>query len=239
MAIASRRLAWPDCQNTRDLGGLPRQGGVTRMGVLVRSDSIAHLTPVGREAMVAYGVTTVIDLRTDGEVLKAPNPCADHAGPVYRHLPLIDDSMMLGLGEASGMFERYLWMLDGRPEAFRPIFETVAAAGGGVVFHCFAGKDRTGLVAALLLSVAGVPDDTIAADFAETDAQLALRYQEWLAAAAPERRSEMREELSCPPARILGVLDHLKQRWGGVQGYMEAAVGLSPGSIDQLSAKLS
>ena len=209
------------------------------MGVLVRSDSIAHLAPVGREAMIAYGVTTVIDLRTDGELQRAPNPCADNAGPVYRHLPLIDDSMMLGLGEASGMFERYLWMLDGRPEAFRPIFETVAAAGGGVVFHCFAGKDRTGLVAALLLSVAGVPDDTIAADFAETDAQLALRYQEWLAAAAPERRGEMREELSCPPARILGVLDHLTQRRGGVQGYMEGAVGLSQGSIDQLSAKLS
>jgi protein-tyrosine phosphatase len=212
---------------------------VTRTGVLVRSDSIVHLTPVGREAMVAYGVTTVIDLRTDGELLRAPNPCADNAGPVYRHLPLIDDSMMLGLGEASGMFERYLWMLDGRPEAFRPIFETVAAADGGVVFHCFAGKDRTGLVAAMLLSIAGVPDEAIASDFAETDAQLALRYQEWLAAAAPERRSEMREELSCPPDRILGVLDHLRQRWGGVQGYMEAAVGLSSGSIDQLSAKLA
>jgi protein-tyrosine phosphatase len=234
-----RRLAWPDCQNTRDLGGLPREGGLTRMGVLVRSDSIVHLTPAGREAMIAYGVTTVIDLRTAGELVNAPNPCADNAGPVYRHLPLIDDSMMLGLGEASGMFERYLWMLDGRPEAFRPIFETVAAADGGVVFHCFAGKDRTGLVAAMLLSIAGVPDDAIAADFAETDAQLAIRYQEWLAAAAPERRSEMGEELSCPPARILGVLEHLKQRWGGVRGYMESAVGLGPATIDELRAKLA
>jgi protein-tyrosine phosphatase len=208
------------------------------MGVLVRSDSIANLTPVGREAMVAYGVTAVIDLRTDAELLRAPNPCADNAGPAYHHLPLIDDSMMVGLGEASGMFERYLWMLDGRPEAFRPIFETVAATEGGVVFHCFAGKDRTGLVAALLLSVAGVPDDAIAADFSETDAQLALRYQEWLAAAAPERRSEMREELRCPPDRILGVLDHLRQRWGGVHGYMEGA-GVTPTTIDRLSAKLS
>jgi protein-tyrosine phosphatase len=208
------------------------------VGVLVRSDNLAHLTPVGREAMVAYGVTTVIDLRTDGELLRAPNPCADNAGPAYRHLPLIDDSGMDGLSELSGMFERYLWMLDERPEAFRSIFETVAAADGAVVFHCFAGKDRTGLVAAMLLSVAGVPDDAIAADFAETDAQLALRYQEWLAAAAPERRSEMREDLSCPPDRILGVLDRLQQRWGGVHGYMEAA-GMTPMTIDRLSAKLA
>ncbi len=209
------------------------------MGVLVRSDSIANLTPAGREAMAAYGVTTVIDLRTDAELLRAPNPCADNAGPTYRHLPLVDDSMMVGLGEASGMFERYLWMLDGRPEAFRPIFEAVAAADGAVVFHCFAGKDRTGLVAALLLSVAGVPDGAIAADFAETDSQLARRYQEWIAAAAPERRGEMREELRCPPDRIVGVLDHLRRRWGGLPGYLEEATGLTPSTIDRLSAKLS
>jgi protein-tyrosine phosphatase len=208
------------------------------MGVLVRSDSVAHLTPVGREAMIAYGIATVIDLRTDAELLKAPSPCADNAGPSYAHRPLIDDSMMVGLGEASGMFERYLWMLDGRAEAFRTIFETVAAVDGGVVFHCFAGKDRTGLVAAMLLSVAGVPDDAIATDFAETDAQLAVRYEEWIAAEAPERRSEMREELRCPPDRILGVLDHLNQRWGGVHGYMEAA-GMKTADIDRLSAKLS
>jgi protein-tyrosine phosphatase len=208
------------------------------MGVLVRSDSIVHLTPVGREAMVAYGVTTVIDLRTADELQRAPNPCADSAGVAYRHLPLIDDSGMVGLGELSGMFQRYLWMLDCRPEAFRAILEAVAAADRGVVFHCFAGKDRTGLVAAMLLSISGVPDDAIAADFAETDAQLSLRYQEWLAAATPERRSEMREELSCPPDRILGVLDHVQRRWGGVHGYM-AAAGMTPTTIDQLSAKLA
>ena len=107
-----------------------------------------------------------------------------------------------------------------------------------MVFHCFAGKDRTGLVAAMLLSISGVSDETIAADFAETDAQLALRYQEWLAAAAPDRRSEMREDLRCPPERILGVLDHLRQRWGGVHGYLEAA-GMTTTTIDQLSAKLA
>jgi hypothetical protein len=90
----------------------------------------------------------------------------------------------------------------------------------------------------MLLSVAGVPDAAIATDFAETDAQLALRYEEWIAAEAPERRSEMREELRCPPDRILGVLEHINQRWGGIQGYMEAS-GLSAAAIDRLSAKLS
>ena len=204
----------------------------------MRSDSMAHLTPVGRAAMVAYGVTMVIDLRTDAELQSAPNPCADTAGLAYRHLPLVDDSGMVALGELAEMFERYLWMLDGRPEAFRAIFETVAAADGAVVFHCFAGKDRTGLVAALLLGAAGVPNEAIAADFAETDAQLAVRYEEWLAAAAPERRSEMRQDFRCPPERILGVMDHIQKRWGGVQGYMEAT-GMTPATVDRLRAKLA
>jgi protein-tyrosine phosphatase len=208
------------------------------MGVLVRSDNIGHLLPAGREALIAYGVKTVIDLRTDAEISRVPNPFANGGGPVYRHLPLIDDSMMVGLGEASGMFERYLWMLDGRPEAIRAIFEAVAEAEGGAVFHCFAGKDRTGLVAAMLLSIAGVADDAIASDFEETDAQLAARYQEWIAAAAPERRSEMREEFQCPPDRILGVLEHLTKKWGGVHAYLEAS-GMRPESIDRLSAKLA
>jgi protein-tyrosine phosphatase len=208
------------------------------MGVLVRSDSIAHLTKAGREALTSYGVTTVIDLRTDGELARVPNPFADGSGPVYRHLPMIDDSMMVELGVASGMFERYLMMLDGRPEAFGGIFEAVAEAEGPAVFHCFAGKDRTGLVAAMLLSLSGVPDDAIAQDFEETDAQLAARYQEWIDAAAPERRKEMREEFRCPPDRILGVLDHLTKKWGGVAAYLEAS-GMKPENIDRLGSKLA
>jgi protein-tyrosine phosphatase len=208
------------------------------MGVFVRSDSIAHLTPAGREALTAYGVTTVIDLRTVGEISTVPNPFADNNGAAYRHLPMIDDSMMVELGAASGMFERYLMILNSRQDAFRSIFEGVAEAEGATVFHCFAGKDRTGLVAAMLLSLAGVPDEAIASDFAETDAQLAARYQEWIAAAAPERRIEMREEFHCPPDRILGVLEHLNKRWGGVPAYLEAS-GMNPESIDRLGGKLA
>ena len=236
--MTNRRLDWPDCQNTRDLGGLPRTGGFTRSGVIVRSDSVAHLTAEGRAAMTAYGVTTVIDLRSPSELLTSPNPFADGAGPAYVNRPLVDDRMMLKLGEASDMYGRYLMMLEHRQEAFCDILNSVAEAEGGVVFHCFAGKDRTGLVAALMLAVAGVTDEAIAADFAETDAQLAARYQEWLAAAAPQRRQEMLEELQCPPERILGVLDHLDQRWGGAEAYLEAA-GMSPANIDRLASKLA
>ena len=241
--MPSRRLAWPDCQNTRDLGGLPHTGGLTRSGVLVRSDNLRSLNPAGLEAMVAYGVTTVIDLRSESEVATSPSPFAIPdpfnypPPPAYMHMPLVDDATMLKLSEASDMFERYLMMLEHRPAAFGAIFTTLARTEGTAVFHCFAGKDRTGMVAAMSLALAGVGVDAIAADYAETDSQMATRYLEWLAAATPEQLEWMKDDLRCPPERIVGVLEHIDTRWGGVTAYLEAA-GVSQADISQLQAKL-
>jgi protein-tyrosine phosphatase len=211
--------------------------------MLVRSDNLRSLTAMGQEAMVAYGVTDVIDLRSESEVASSPSPFAasePFAGPAptYTHLPLVDDATMRKLAEAPDMFHRYLMMLERRPDAFRGIFTALARTEGAAVFHCFAGKDRTGMVAAMSLALAGVDVDSIAADYAETDAQMATRYAEWLAAAPPEQLKEMREDLRCPPERIVAVLERLDQRWGGVEGYLEAA-GMPAADISTLRSKLT
>jgi protein-tyrosine phosphatase len=219
---------------------LPRAGGVTRSGVLVRSDSLRSLNADGQEAMAAYGVTMVIDLRSESEVASSPSPFAaihSDGAPTYVHLPLIDDATMRKLADAQDMFERYLMMLDHRAAAFSEIFSALARTEGTAVFHCFAGKDRTGMVAAMSLALAGVEVDSIAADYAETDSQMATRYEEWLAAATPDQLSDMREDLRCPPERIVGVLERLDERWGGVEGYLDAA-GLPAGDISKLRSKL-
>ncbi|MEA2643736.1 MAG: protein-tyrosine phosphatase [Chloroflexota bacterium] len=241
--MPSRRLDWPDCRNTRDLGGLPVPGGVTRSGMFVRSDNLRSLNLAGLEAMVAYGVTTVIDLRSESEVETSPSPFATpdpfnypHP-PAYLHMPLIDDATMLKLADAPDMFDRYLMMLEHRPDAFSSVFSTLARTEGAVVFHCFAGKDRTGMVAAMSLALAGVDVQSIAADYAETDVQMAARYKEWLAAAPPDQLEWMRADLRCPPERIAGVLEHLDQRWGGVEGYLQAA-GVPADDISSLRSKL-
>ncbi|HEY8817064.1 MAG TPA: tyrosine-protein phosphatase [Candidatus Dormibacteraeota bacterium] len=241
--MPSRRLDWPDCRNTRDLGGLPLAGGLTRTGMFIRSDNLRSLTPAGQEAMVAYGVTDVIDLRSESEVASSPSPFATpepFAGtpPTYSHLALVDDATMRRLAEAPDMFDRYLMMLDHRADAFREIFTALARSEGAAVFHCFAGKDRTGMVAAMSLALAGVDVASIAADYAETDEQMATRYEEWLAAAPPEQVAEMREDLRCPPERIVAVLEYVDQRWGGVEGYLETA-GVSSTEIAALRSKLT
>jgi protein-tyrosine phosphatase len=203
--------------------------------------------------MVAYGVTTVLDLRSESEVASSVGPLALSSlppfreegwgeglradRPTYLHVPLIDDATMRMLSGASNMFDRYLMMLEHRQAAFGEVFRTLAQAEGTVVFHCFAGKDRTGMVAAMSLALAGVEIDSIAADYAETDSQMATRYEEWLAAASPERLQEIRDDLRCPPERIVGVLDHLQGQWGGVEGYLGAA-GVDAADISRLRSRL-
>ena len=201
--------------------------------------------------MVTYGVTTVIDLRSESERngtfdprFPRPKPpltegeAARDGGVKYVHRALVDDAALKRLGEASNMYERYLLMLTTRSDAFRDIFTSIAEAEGAVVFHCFAGKDRTGLVAALLLALAGVPPESIAADFGETDLQLAEQYERWISLTSPDKQQEMREELRCPPERILGVLDFIETRWGGVASYMDAT-GVTSSDIDRLTGRLA
>ncbi|HSS59941.1 MAG TPA: tyrosine-protein phosphatase [Candidatus Limnocylindrales bacterium] len=232
--------------NTRDLGGLRHPGGITRYRVLVRSDDVSFLTDAGREAMRTYGVATVIDLRSQSErngtfearFSRRMGDDAHAIGVTYLHHELVDDANLKRLGEASNMFERYLVMLNTRQPAFRDIFTSIAEAEGGVLFHCFAGKDRTGLVAALLLSVAGVPEDEIAADFGATDVQLAGQYEQWIAEASPDVRDQMRDELRCPPERILGVIRHLETGWGGAAAYLQSC-GVSAIDMKRLATKLA
>ncbi len=89
----------------------------------------------------------------------------------------------------------------------------------------------------MLLSLAQVEDEAIGADYAETDAQLAEKYEEWLASAPPERLERLRDEMRCPPEWMLGTLDHMRRRWGGVETYLEAG-GVAPSAITRLQTML-
>ena len=212
---------------------------MTRHGVLIRSDNVAALNADGVRAMWEYGVNTVIDLRSESEIARNPSPFAPaDYGPAYLHLPLIDDAFSRTIAATTDMGERYKAMVDHRPQAFAQIFSALARVDGPAVFHCYAGKDRTGLVAAMLLALADVKRDAIAADYAETDENLASRYDEWLAGAAPERVEAMRDELRCPPEWMLGALDHVSGLWGGVGPYLTAA-GMAPSDILRLQTKLA
>ena len=207
--------------------------------MIVRSDNVSSLTTDGIRAMWEYGITAVLDLRSEGEIAKRPSPFAPaDYGPLYLHVPLVDDAFADTLAQVTAMPDRYLMMVDHRQEAIGDIMKTIARVDGPLVVHCFAGKDRTGLIAAMLLALAGASRDAIAADYAATDGQLASRYDEWIAAAPPDRVEAMRDELRCPPEWMLGALDHATELWGGVPQYLEAC-GVRPSDLVRLRAKLA
>jgi protein-tyrosine phosphatase len=162
-----RQLDWEGGVNVRDLGGLrTRDGGETARGAVVRSGSPDGLSERGWEALRAYGIRTIVDLRNDDERDAEPR-----AGVETLHLPLdrVEDEgfwSQWASGPEFGTGLYYRPHLDRFPERNARVIEAIARAEpGGVLFHCVGGRDRTGQITLLLLSLAGVEPEEIAADY--------------------------------------------------------------------------
>ena len=163
-------LDWEGCRNVRDLGGLPTAGGRrTRSGALIRADCVAGLTEAGWSALAAYGVRTVIDLRNDDEVEGDVAPRPDVLTSI--RLPLDDvladedrDRWYSAPEYATPLY--YRAHLERFPDRSARVITAIAQARpGGVVFHCRWGRDRTGQIAMLVLALAGVAPEDVAAEY--------------------------------------------------------------------------
>ena len=243
MSPFKRRLLWDGCSNTRHLGGFVTEEQHVTNDVLVRSDNLIKLTSIGQTALVADGVTTVIDLRFFGELEKNPNPFAGStAPPVYLHRPMMnehDQEAMAPIRAAQTTLEAYMATLEGFKSNIAAIMTAIAdSAPGRMVIHCSAGKDRTGLTTALALRCAGVGFQDIAEDYALTDQYLQADYDKELAKIQnPEERAARVHDLQTKLEFILDTLNELERRYGSVQGYLQAA-GLSPETFERLQVRL-
>ncbi len=243
-----QQLEWEACYNVRDIGGYPIQNGHgphTRSRAIIRADNLARLTPAGRAALIAYGVRTIIDLRFKGEVESQPDPFADaaiHNHTVnYLHLPLqaAGPEAEAALKAARSMQEGYCISLDYEQEPFARVMTAIAEAPeGAVLVHCHAGRDRTGLVIALLLDLAGVPAETIAEDYALSDVHLKPLNDELIKNIQDSHeREHAMHELEIAPQTMRGVLDYLHTRYDGAAGYLRAA-GMSEEQIKKVRRRL-
>ena len=237
-------LAWDACYNARDLGGLPvTGGGEIRPGALIRSDILSRLTPAGKRALIAHGVKTVIDLRLPEQIAEEPSAFVSGqprpGEPVYRILPVEnpDSPHFAAVNDAPSRAENYCLML----EHFQPQIATIVRAvadapEGGVLLHCHAGKDRTGVVVALLLGLVGVPDTEIAADYAASEDRLWPLYYRMEADAAGDLvklAAIQQKKPTATPETMQAVLDHLRQQYDGVEKYLLAG-GVSADEVARL-----
>lgn len=202
------RLHWPDLRNARDLGGIATiGGGQIRERALIRTDDHGRLDPAGLAAIRSYGVSRIVDLRWAQEALKYPSPLA--ADERYRLVPACFDLT----GDEVIPPDSYRLMVDASRDRLAAALTAIAEAPpGGVVLHCHAGRDRTGVVAALALRLAGASVESIAADYTLSD--------------------------NSPPAMIINTLAHLEARYGGVADYLTGS-GMTPNQLTAIRARLT
>src|SRR6266511_4075444 len=238
----TRRLAWEGVLNARDLGGYPTAGGrETCWGAVVRSGSLTGLTPAGCEALISYQVRAVVDLRLPDEVADQPHPFAEPAdhGIAYANVSFLDPAAAPP-EDFTTLADGYKRMLDRFHKEVAAVMAAIAAAPqGGVLVHCAAGKDRTGLIAALLLGLVAVAPETIASDYALSAECLRQRTEEWLENGPGDRaeRQEMLRRFAPTPEAMLEVLEDLTGRHGGVEGYL-SRVGVPADDLARLRARL-
>ncbi|WP_371631983.1 tyrosine-protein phosphatase [Streptomyces sp. NBC_01259] len=248
--------------NLRDLGGIAlRYGCQVRPGRVLRSGQLSGLGPADDAAVAALGIRTVVDLRTADERASAPDrlpPGArlfvadvlgDNPGVAPARLrALLADTVeaerLLGDGRAEEIFaETYRQMVlsPRAAAAYRALVDTVAdSAAGPVLFHCTAGKDRTGWAAALLLLLLGASRDTVRAEYLAVNPVVRVAYRPYVqnfldAGGDPEIASAI---IEVRPRYLDTAMDAMDERWGGLDGYVRDGLRLPEEALRRLRAEL-
>ncbi|MFF3290854.1 tyrosine-protein phosphatase [Streptomyces sp. NPDC003023] len=237
-----RHVTFERLHNFRDLGGYrTSEGRVVRWGTLYRSDSLGKLWGADLDRFLALGIRTVIDLRYPWEIeAKGRVPHSeglDYFNLSVEHRPYDQAEISPDVDPWRHLADRYAEVaLDGAKE-LRQALEVIAGSDGPLVFHCASGKDRTGLLAGLVLSIAGVPEDDIAADFALTELATERLRADWQAA-HPGRTLNWPGYGRAPEDVMRLFLADLATGYGSVHGYVTGHLGLDRSTIGRLRARV-
>lgn len=242
-ALPTRYVPLDGVANFRDLGGYPTgDGRTTRWRTLFRADGLGRLTDADVATLRPLGLRTVVDLRTPDELdTHGRFPVDDH--PVrFHHLSVmdrtwdVDAARVDDLPPAEFLHRQYTTMLGENGDRFASAIALLADADAApAVFHCTAGKDRTGLLAALVLGAIGVDRDTIVADYALT----AMAMDRILSTLAgdPDRAAVLAAVpatfFSAEPAGMGRTLDDIERDHGTVRDYVRW-LGVSDDTIAHL-----
>jgi rhodanese-related sulfurtransferase len=236
-----RFLQLAGADNVRDLGGLPGEGGrLTRAGLLLRGEFTPGLTEEDIELLVRrMGLRTVVDLRSDSEVSRAPGAFGDSSVRVVRApLPVVSHDPLPG--ESEDLLVTYLGFLEADPEPMRRAVRTlIDPANHPALFHCAAGKDRTGALSAILLELLGVPRALNAQDYALTAERIDRVFARLSELEVYRRRLAGLSDAvrSADEATLIAFLEALDGRHGGVDGWV-GAQGVGAAELERFRAAM-
>ena len=237
----SRWLPIAGCVNFRDLGGYRNSLGQTiRWRRLFRSDALQDMTPVDAAyAMEELDIRLVVDLRNPDEAERDGRGPLPDLGAGYAHHPLLKERgfpPFTGGDVVERLSVTYQWLIhNSGPRVADAVNDIAEAEGNAVVFHCSAGKDRTGLLAALILEVLGVEAETIADDYLLTNQAvegILRRIKGMQPDASPTTQS-----LAAQPLAFRGFQDTLHREYGGAESYLRRH-GVSGETLERLRGNL-
>jgi protein tyrosine/serine phosphatase len=247
-------VTWIDLDgavNVRDLGGLPTvDGHTTQEGVLLRSDNLQDLSERDVASLLRHGVGTVLDLRTAAEVeILGPGPL--HATEVrHVHLDLIPHGFEGTAAVARAIPDEeagehamdhvYLDYVRDAPQVIAQGLRTLADPhSDGVLVHCAAGKDRTGVFVAAALTLVGVHRDAVVADYARTDERIAAVRDRLIATPLYSEVVAARslEALRPHAGNMERFLDRIDREYGGMHGFA-MTIGIDEETVARLSRRL-
>ncbi|SFG92329.1 tyrosine-protein phosphatase [Sporolactobacillus nakayamae] len=229
--MPTRRIPLSCTVNTRDLGGyLTNDGRITAFGRIIRSDVPESFSPEDAVLLKNFGVTTALDFRSKPEIERLPSAFERSADFNYFHCPFaFGNRNPASKAEVPSL---YAEMLADFP-AIKRILSIIIRQKGAVFIHCYVGKDRTGVVAALLLLIAGVCISDILADYQISYTYLRLRIRELLHQHPEIPDFTGRSDMEYMEA----TLNHFFETYGTVQDYLQQ-VGMHPDEITSLKNKL-
>lgn len=226
--------------NFRDLGGTPVQDGLVTPGLIGRSDDLSFIDEAGARALTEAGTSLILDLRSLPETAYAGRGPLGDTDVTYLHQPLTDDTAMPGAdvltdvvnrrpgdpGAAELMGHWYVSLVETHGAGIRGGLEAIADTPGPAVFHCVAGKDRTGVFAACLLSLLGADDEAIIADYVRTNTvmpQVIARISQLTEIAVGGQAATVPADsvlLSAPEAAMRTMLQVCHERYGGLNSQL-------------------
>ncbi|WP_051062243.1 tyrosine-protein phosphatase [Ilumatobacter nonamiensis] len=234
--------------NFRDLGGYATDDGrMVGWGRLFRADGLFRLTDSDLDVLDALGIRTVVDLRSAPEFEQHGRFPLEKYPVAFHHLPIIDATWQIADipdvdDTEAGAVEFLTWaysdMLIQGADRFANAFQVLAVPGAApAVFHCAAGKDRTGVLAALILGGLGVDHEAIVADYALTEAAM-VRMRDWVMANHPEMADRMGETpsfmLASKPQAMRNILDTMTEEYGSVRGYL-STIGIGQALLAEMA----
>lgn len=241
-----RRLPLTGLSNARELGGFPTSSGATKYGVYIRSEQPSKLTDQDKRFLREYGVTADIDFRGSFELERVRDPLENEDWINYIHIPVFDAEVA---GERRSVRKQidkegftwgdhYIEMVESHKDWVRNVLEAMAQEEGVVLFHCTTGKDRTGIMTALLLGLCGVARPDIVADYCVSQIYLQPMYTRMQKLPGVAERTLDDPFFSTAPEHMSKLLDHFDEKYGGISGYLEQCM-IPRDILEKLRGRLS